>query len=106
MSFRSRQKKRQARAAEAAIARARVDSRDVMRGRHYLTLTRRACSCNACGGALREGAEMVYRFEPREVLCKLCAESRGIKPRPSQSWERQHRRGRRRSGRRPQTRAA
>lgn len=98
MSFKSREKKRRARAAQAAIARTRIEHTDVMKSRHYLTFVKRACSCNACGGSLRERSEMVFRFEPKEVLCVSCADSRGVRYRPSEVWERV-RRARRRGAR-------
>jgi hypothetical protein len=85
MSFKSREKKRQA---KTAIAKARSENKDKMAGRHYLTVVSRPCSCNGCGGKLRHGAECVYRHTPREILCVACAERRGVKYRPSLRWER------------------
>lgn len=81
MSYKSRQKKRAIRAAQARY-------RDVIPHRHYRTIVKRDCSCNRCGGVLRIGRECIYRHTPREVLCTLCAERAGISSRPSQAWER------------------
>ena len=67
MSFKSREKKRQT---KLAINRSRTQHQEKMAGRHYLTIVSRHCSCNACGGSLREGGECVYRHTPREILCK------------------------------------
>jgi DNA-directed RNA polymerase subunit RPC12/RpoP len=80
MSFKSRQKKR-------AIKKAQNDHRDLISGRHYLTIVSRPCSCNPCGKALRERHECVYRHTPREIRCPGCAERQKLKPRPSQQWE-------------------
>lgn len=85
MSFRSRQKKRKA---KAAIAKNKRAYADVIRGRWYLTVAKRTTCCARCGGVLREGRELVYRAEPREALCKLCAESHpeAKSARPSCRW--------------------
>jgi RNase P subunit RPR2 len=92
MSYRSREKKRRAGIAQQ---RARRDHRETMKRRHYLTIVSRDACCNACGGMLRQGAECVYRFEPREILCVTCADLRMISYRPSLKWERaQKRKGR------------
>jgi hypothetical protein len=88
MSYTSRQKKRKARQAHAAIERNRNQHPD----RWYLTPVIRNCSCNGCGGSLREGAECVFRYSPREILCRVCASSRKIAPRPSARWEKAKRR--------------
>jgi hypothetical protein len=55
---------------------------------HYIVVVKSKCACNACGGILRAGAEAVYRHTPREILCRVCSEERGLLPRPSRSWER------------------
>jgi hypothetical protein len=77
MGFKSRQKKR---ATSAGRRAARTSE-------HYLALVRHKCACTACGGILNVGSECVYRHTPREILCPACAESRGLKPRPSHRWE-------------------
>lgn len=84
MSFKSREKKRKSRIAASSAKANRRQHPD----RWYLTIVTRPCCCNACGGSLREGAECVYRHEPREVLCLACAQRRRIAPRPSLRWER------------------
>ncbi len=89
MSFKSRQKKR-------AIQKARKAYASAIAERHYLTVVTRACSCNACGGALREGREMIYRHSPKAVLCLLCAEQQAIRFRTSQAWEKRRHRERQR----------
>lgn len=91
MSYNSRQKKREARQARAAVERNRKKHPE----RWYLTPVTRNCCCNGCGGSLREGAEFVYRHTPREILCRVCADSRGIAPRPSARWDKKNRRRRR-----------
>lgn len=90
MSYNSREKKRKKRAALAGV---RGRHGEKMRSRHYLTITARDCCCNACGRSLRKSREdeAVYRHEPREILCLTCATERGVKYRPSQSWERAQR---------------
>ncbi|HEX2398235.1 MAG TPA: hypothetical protein VHI73_08845 [Solirubrobacteraceae bacterium] len=83
MSYKSRQKKR-------AIRAAKEKHRAAISERHYLTLVKRKCVCNAWGGLLRAGKEMVYRHTPREILCTICAEHRGLagsKLRVSAKWE-------------------
>jgi RNase P subunit RPR2 len=89
MSYKTREKKRRR---NIAIANARPKP-----DRHYLTIVRRAGCCNACGHSLRPGSECVYRFEPREILCKDCADGAGIQYRPSKSWEKRN--SKRRQGR-------
>lgn len=101
MSFKSREKKRRK---KAAIGNARTKHGETMKARHYLTIVQRDCCCNDCGKRLPRGGEMIFRFEPKEVICKVCAERREVKYRISRSWDRQ-RLKRRGSGRqRPQTR--
>ncbi len=93
MSFRSREKKRKA---KAAIKISRHVHRDTMAGRHYLTIVSRTCSCNECGARLKEGGECVYRNRPREIICKRCADKRGLVPRISTRWEREREKQRKR----------
>jgi hypothetical protein len=88
MSFKSREKKRRRR---AAIGNVRTKHGEVMKSRHYLTITKRDCCCNECGKRLRRGGEMIFRFEPKEVLCKVCAERREVKYRVARRWDRNHR---------------
>lgn len=88
MSYKSREKKR---AAKLAIAKSRAGS-DAMASRHYLTIVSRPACCNECGGSLRTGAECVYRFTPREILCVTCAEASKVHYRPSLRWEKSQRR--------------
>lgn len=89
MSFKSREKKRRYR---AATTRDRKVQRNSYPDRHYLTIVSRAGCCNDCGGSLRLGKECVYRREPREILCKNCADLRKIRYRPSRKWEKANRR--------------
>lgn len=83
MSYRSREKKRKASQAHAAIERNRKQHPD----RWYLTIVSRPCCCNKCGGSLRGGADCIYRRTPREILCPVCASANKIAPRPSARWE-------------------
>ncbi len=96
MSFTVREKRRRK---EIAVAQARKQHGETMQGRHYLTVVSRTCSCNDCGARLCEGGECVYRNRPREILCKRCADKRGIVPRISTRWERQRERQRKGSRR-------
>jgi ribosomal protein L32 len=92
MGFKQRERKRRQR---VAIKRAQANARRAgSRSKWWLTLVVRACSCNECGGALRPGRECVYRHSPREVLCRDCAEDRGLQSRPSQRWEESRRKSR------------
>ncbi len=86
MSYRSREKKRQARLGQAT---SRNDQRSRYADRHYLTIVTRACCCNRCADRIREGGECVFRFQPKEIVCLNCATVLGIKYRPSLRWERQ-----------------
>ena len=83
MSYKTREKKRRR---DIAVANARPKA-----DRHYLTIVSRAGCCNDCGGSLRPGAECVYRYEPREILCKNCADLRKIPYRLSKRWEKHNR---------------
>ena len=98
MSFKSREKKRRARLAQANGQR---EQRAKYADRYYLTIVSRAACCNRCGGSLREGAACVYRHTPREILCVVCADLERISYRPSMRWERQRQKS---DGPRPQTR--
>ncbi len=80
MSFRSREKKRKA---KAARTKARPHP-----ACYYLTIVSRTCSCNKCGGRLSEGSECVYRHAPKWILHVSCARGLGLKLRPSRKWER------------------
>ena len=53
MSFKSREKKRQAGRSQSGSA-AELSSASTMAGRHYLTIVSRSCCCNDCGGSLRK----------------------------------------------------
>ena len=89
MGYKSREKKRQARIAQASGQR---EQRSKYVDRYYLTIVSRAACCNRCGGALHAGAECVYRHTPREILCLDCADRMQISYRPSMRWERLQRR--------------
>ncbi len=65
MSFKSRQKKREARIAQAKRQR---EQRSKYADRYYLTIVNRACCCNHGGERLRRGDECVFRFEPKAIL--------------------------------------
>jgi RNase P subunit RPR2 len=95
MSFKSREKKRQARVgAKIAMTYGKNIQRENYKDRHYLTIVSRPACCNDCGRSLRPAAECVYRFEPREILCKECADERTIPYRPSRRWEKANRKRR------------
>src|SRR4051794_39399304 len=85
LSFRSREQKRRA---KAAVAGARRAHGEVMRSRYFLTLSKRACRCCACGGRLAPEQEIVYRHDGPVVLCVFCADRDPlIEYRPSVRWE-------------------
>lgn len=71
----------------AAIRLTKKQHSATIAARYYLTFAKRKTPCAGCGGKLETGSELVYRHEPRELLCLPCAESRGIKARPSLKWE-------------------
>jgi RNase P subunit RPR2 len=91
MSYKSREKKRRA---KIAVGRDTAKQRKDFKDRHYLTIVSRPACCNDCGHSLRPGSECVYRFEPREILCKDCADERKIPYRPSRRWEKANRKRR------------
>ena len=81
MSFKSREKKRRRKIA-MLNARGKAD-------RHYLTPVSRHCCCNRCGSSLRAGRDdCVYRHTPREIFCLNCANTKKVRYRLSQRWER------------------
>jgi hypothetical protein len=96
VSFKSREASGQARNRQESVG-----EPGKMAGRHYLTVVSRTCSCNECGARLREGGEGVYRNRPREIICKRCADKRGLVPRISTRWEREREKQRKDGGRRP-----
>jgi hypothetical protein len=83
MSWKSREKKRRAKAAIANSRRRHPD-------RWYLTIVSRTCSCNQCGCRLPEGGELVYRNRPKWVLCLECANRQGVRYRLALRWERRN----------------
>jgi hypothetical protein len=95
MGYQHRERKRRARLAQSG---SRRQQRSKYADRHYLTIVSRPACCNRCGGSLREGAECVYRYTPREIVCVTCADLERISYRPSLRWERaQPKKGGRRS---------
>jgi hypothetical protein len=93
MSFKQRQRRRKKSEAIAAAQKAARRSGSAAR-RYWLTLLQRKGCCARCGNVLREGAEAVYRHEPREALCLRCADRERIPYRPSVRWERDRRKRR------------
>jgi hypothetical protein len=94
MSFRSRERKRRKRAA-LNRDQARAHRSGSASHRWYLTILIKACSCNnpECGRHMRPGRkgdprEIVYRREPRTILCVDCAQRLGLWPevRLSRKW--------------------
>jgi hypothetical protein len=53
--------------------------------RWWLTTVKQTTCCAKCARVLRAGDDMVYRPEPREARCLLCAEA--LSYRPSVRWE-------------------
>lgn len=89
MSFRSRESKRKKKAAMSA-AQSKAGATGLA-PRWWLTIVTRDTCCARCALVLRIGAAMVYRSQPREALCPACAETAGVKFRPSVAWEQQRR---------------
>jgi hypothetical protein len=83
MSYESRRKKR-------AYKRAAVKSRrsEKTAARWFLTIAKRPGKCACCGHEFRRGAEIVFRFEPRDLRCLRCADrDPEIRYRASLRWE-------------------
>lgn len=99
MSYKSRQRKREYRKAERAEARSQHQRRVVNADAWYLTIVKSEAHCAGCGGTLREGSDMVFRYSPLEMLCVPCGQSREIKFRPSRSWDQRERKRRGRKSR-------
>jgi hypothetical protein len=89
LSYRSRERKRRA---KAAIAKTKRESSSVISVRYYRTIVKHACRCSACGGRLRIGGEMVYRHNGPVTLCIGCADKDPlVNYRLSLRWERAQR---------------
>jgi hypothetical protein len=97
MGFKQRERKRKKKVAILAAQRQSRVTRSSA-GRWWLTIVVRTTCCAACGGVLRVGREMVYRHTPREALCRLCAEDKGLSWRPSARLEEAWTKARRRRG--------
>ena len=83
MGFKQRERKRKKKTAMGSAQRqARKSGRS---DQWRLTEARHTTCCAKCARILRDGHEMVYRAEPREARCLLCAE--GLSYRPSVRWE-------------------
>jgi hypothetical protein len=99
MSYKSRERKRRKKAAQAGAQRAHSDK---TRSRYYLTKIERDCRCSSCGWKLRVGGDMVYRKAGPVTLCHPCADRDPLVDyRPSLRWERVEqtkRQGRRAAG--------
>jgi hypothetical protein len=78
--------KRKARA--AATRNQRASRENGGSDQHWLTLVSSKTCCATCARILKPDTEMVYRHRPLEALCLLCADTAGIKARPSIRWER------------------
>lgn len=72
---------------KAAIRRTKREHSDTIAERHYLTLTKKKTVCMMCGGVRQTGQDIIYRHEPRSILCPSCASTAGLKPRLSRRWE-------------------
>lgn len=93
MSYTTRENKRKAKVTDAK-------RETVIRSRHrdpktqtrwFLTIASRKSKCKRCGGRLRPGREIVFRFEPKTVFCPDCAQLEKIDFRHSQRWEKSRR---------------
>jgi hypothetical protein len=97
MSFASREKKRRYKQAERAQRSSkRIGHQGGDPSRWWITIVKRDGICAGCGGTLRAGSEMVFRYKPRELLCVPCSQLQGIAPSPSLAWDRRERKRRRR----------
>ncbi len=88
MGFKQRERRRKKKTAMGAAQRAA--RRNGKSPDWWLTVTTRDTCCARCGKVLRSGGEMVYRAEPLEARCLLCAD--GLPYRPSVRWEQQRKR--------------
>jgi hypothetical protein len=86
MSYESRKKKRRHKRIESKRRLAPETAR-----RWFLTLAKKPGRFNCCGARFDRGAEIVFRFEPREIRCQRCADRAGLKYRLSLRWERTRR---------------
>jgi RNase P subunit RPR2 len=85
VSYRSRERKRQA---KAAVAKVKREHSATMRVRYYLTKVKRDCRCKSCGGILRTGSDFVYRHDGQVTLCVSCADKDPLVDyRVSMRWE-------------------
>jgi hypothetical protein len=85
VSYKTREKKRHSRTKQRFVKKAQRGHPD----RWYLTLVKKKTCCNNpdCAHVLNRGMECVYRHQPLEILCRPCAELRGIAPRPSALYD-------------------
>jgi len=82
VSYESRAKKRRHKRIERQAKRAPETAR-----RWFLTLAKKPGRFDCCGDRFERGAEIVFRFEPREVRCQRCADREGVRYRASLRWE-------------------
>jgi hypothetical protein len=58
----------------------------------WLTPARCATRCDDCGHFTREGQPVVYRHDPKHVMCQSCADQRGVDYGLSKAYTKQHKR--------------
>src|SRR5258708_3979470 len=93
MSFAQRERRR-----KATIAKDQAQKKAHKTGSasesYFLTLAKTPCSCNnpACHRHFRASSkgnpqEIVYRKQPKTILCMACADEQGIKYKISRAWQ-------------------
>ena len=89
MSYRTRERKRQAKVqARQAVSAARAKHSAKTAVKYYLRHVKHDCRCASCGRHLRRGDEMVYRHSGAAKLCLPCAEGDPlVSYAPSAHWE-------------------
>jgi hypothetical protein len=71
MGFKSREKKRKAKAA-GKVKQKNAKASGVSSQKWWLTVVRSKSCCAVCGGILHPGGEMVFRKAPMALLCVPC----------------------------------
>lgn len=102
MSYQARERKRRKKEKESvaiesmrsarSASRSSVSATTASKGKFWLTIVKKRTCCARCGLVLKVGAEMVFRYAPRESLCQPCAIDAKVRFRPSTRWVRERRR--------------
>jgi hypothetical protein len=81
MGYKQRERKRKKKTAMGAAQ--RLAKKAGKSDRWWLTTVKQTTRCARCARVLPDGDDLVYRAEPREARCLLCA----LGYRPSVRWE-------------------